>query len=117
MNDSQVSFTQIFWMDMTSELFHLSEFIAQSVMETFNGSHIGIYQSMEFIPHCESSRILSSLICKDTDNEVFPLRNYLSLYETLLCRDTSVHILFPWVAPYWWAFSYSEFILKNVSFY
>lgn len=43
MNDSQVSFTQIFWMDMTSKLFHLSEFIAQSVMETFNGSHIGIY--------------------------------------------------------------------------
>lgn len=102
---------------MTSKLSHFSEFIAQSVMETFNGSHNGIYQSMEFLPHCESSSILSSLICKDTDNEVFPLRKYLSFYKTSLCRDTSVHILFPRVAPSWWAFSYSEFILEKASFH
>lgn len=37
-----------------------------TLYQTSDGGHSAIYWSVEFIPHCESSSVLSSLIGSDT---------------------------------------------------
>lgn len=62
------------------------------VSESFNGSHVAFINQWNIFL-TESSSGLSSLICSDTNNEVFPVREYLLFYKKVHMDDASAHIL------------------------